>query len=109
MSDLNFEIKSERIVFGVEGQSLNFETAENEVAFETNGAETETASIQEEEFEFTSDLAYGGGGGTIIVSNDYNEMINKPKIEGVTLQGDKTFPELSLNVLTNTELEQMLK
>lgn len=45
-----------------------------------------------------------GSSGTI----DYNTLINKPKIEGVTLIGDKTFPELNLDVLSNLELEALL-
>lgn len=36
-----------------------------------------------------------GGGGT----NDYNDLINKPSIEGVTLEGDKTFEELGLHIV----------
>lgn len=39
---------------------------------------------------------------------DYEDLINKPKIEGVTLIGDKTFPELNLDVLSNLELEALL-
>lgn len=44
------------------------------------------------------------GGGT----TDYNDLTNKPSIEGVTLQGNKTFPELKLDVLTNIEIENLL-
>lgn len=29
-------------------------------------------------------------------TRDYNELDNKPKIESVTLQGDKSFPELGI-------------
>lgn len=29
-------------------------------------------------------------------TRDYNELDNKPKIESVTLQGNKTFPELGI-------------
>ena len=46
-----------------------------------------------------------GGGGT----NDYNNLYNKPKIEGVTLVGDKTYEELNLQRLTNSELEEILQ
>lgn len=45
----------------------------------------------------------GGSGGT----TDYNALSNKPQIEGVTLSGDKTFPNLNLNVLTNTEIQDI--
>lgn len=39
---------------------------------------------------------------------DYGALTNKPKIEGVILQGNKTFEDLSLNSLSNLEIEQML-
>lgn len=45
------------------------------------------------------------GGGSGVYS--YNDLSDKPSIEGVTLVGDKTFPELNLNVLTNTEIEDI--
>lgn len=38
----------------------------------------------------------------------YEELINKPKIEGNVLLGDKTFEELSLLRLTNQEIENIL-
>ena len=40
---------------------------------------------------------------------DYNELINKPSIEGVTLEGDKTFPQLKLDALTNLEIYMILR
>ena len=40
--------------------------------------------------------------------NSYPSLYNKPSIEGVTLLGDKTFEELNLSGITNTELEEML-
>ena len=48
----------------------------------------------------------GEGGSSGIV--DYNDLINKPQIEGVTLIGNKMFPELNLDVLSNLELEALL-
>lgn len=39
---------------------------------------------------------------------DYNELENKPSIEGVPLMGNQTLPALNLNALTNQELEQLL-
>lgn len=41
-------------------------------------------------------------------SNDYDDLVNKPSIEGVELMGDKSFEELNLQKITNTELENML-
>ena len=39
---------------------------------------------------------------------DYNELRNRPSIESVTLEGDKTFGALGLNALTNNEIENLL-
>ena len=36
---------------------------------------------------------------------DYEVLINKPSIEGITLIGNKTYPELNLLSLTNTEID----
>lgn len=41
-------------------------------------------------------------------TTDYEELDNKPQIEGVTLIGNKTFEELTLIHLTNLEIESML-
>ena len=48
------------------------------------------------------------GSTTVVSVNDYNDLRNKPSIEGVELVGDKSFEELNLQRLTNTELENML-
>ena len=40
---------------------------------------------------------------------DYVNLINKPKIEGVVLIGDRSFSALGLNRITNTELEELLR
>ena len=51
----------------------------------------------------TATITNGGGSGT----SDYNALTNKPSIEGVTLTGDKSFPQLNLDILTNTEIESI--
>ena len=45
----------------------------------------------------------GGSGGAL----SYNDLANKPQIEGVTLMGNKMFPEINLNTLTNTEIQDI--
>lgn len=40
--------------------------------------------------------------------SDYNGLRNKPRIEGVELVGDLTFPQLNLSRITNSELEEIL-
>ena len=42
-------------------------------------------------------------------TRNYNRLYNKPKIEGVTLEGDKTFEDLNLRSITNAELAELLK
>ena len=55
-------------------------------------------------YDIGSSGSEGGGGGT----TNYNDLDNKPQINGVTLTRDKTFDELGLEALSNTELENML-
>ena len=53
------------------------------------------------------DIIESSGGGdspTPTPTGSYNDLSDKPIIEGVTLQGAKTFPELNLTYLTNTEI-----
>lgn len=40
--------------------------------------------------------------------HDYEKLINRPQIEGVELIGNKTFEELNLDRITNSEIENML-
>ena len=43
-------------------------------------------------------------------SNDYDEMVNKPKINGFELTGDKTASQLGLeNCITNSEIEALFE
>lgn len=42
-------------------------------------------------------------------TDDYNDLINKPSINGVTLQGNKTNEELLIDAMTNVEIEELLK
>lgn len=44
----------------------------------------------------------------VMANKDYNELDNKPSINGVTLIGDKSFPNLNLLSLTNQEIEYLL-
>lgn len=45
-----------------------------------------------------------GGGGT----GSYNDLTDRPQIEGVTLVGDKSYEDLNLQPITNSEMEDML-
>lgn len=55
--------------------------------------------------KFGQDIRPVFGSGT----TDYNELANKPKINGVFLQGDKTNEELHIGSISNMELESILK
>lgn len=35
---------------------------------------------------------------------DYNQLTNRPQIEGVTLEGDKTYPELNLEPISRASI-----
>lgn len=41
--------------------------------------------------------------------SDYNLLNNKPLINSVTLQGDKSFEDLGLESISNIELEEILR
>lgn len=41
-------------------------------------------------------------------SNNYEELQNLPQIEGVTLIGNKSFAQLNMSRITNSELEELL-
>lgn len=43
-----------------------------------------------------------------VLTRDYNELINKPQIENVTLEGDKTFEELGLHQTTPQEIDDII-
>ena len=40
--------------------------------------------------------------------NDYEQLKNKPQIESVTLSGNKTFEDLGLSSISNTDLMDLL-
>ena len=40
--------------------------------------------------------------------SDYNLLAHKPQIEGVELRGNKTFPELNMDVLSVQDIEKIL-
>lgn len=42
-------------------------------------------------------------------SSSYLDLTDKPSIEGVTLEGNKTFPELKLRDLTNDEIAALFE
>lgn len=65
------------------------------------GGEDDTITTEVVELTDTLEVAQGGGGTT-----DYNDLANKPAINGVKLVGNKTSSDLSL--LTEQQLEEGL-
>lgn len=53
--------------------------------------------------------AYGGGGSDSGGTTDYNDLSNQPQIEGRTLTGNKTFNDLGLVSMTESEVNDMIK
>lgn len=41
-------------------------------------------------------------------ASNYEELQQKPRIEGVELEGDKTFEDLDFHRITNSEIEDLL-
>lgn len=72
------------------------------------------ATIDLENKEFNADFTANGSFDASFMTRsvteirDYNRLDNKPSIEGVVLIGDKTFPQLNMNSLTNHEIEDLL-
>ena len=48
-------------------------------------------------------------GGLNIGTNNYENLNNKPKVNGVELSGDKSFEELGVSPLSNLEIMEIIK
>lgn len=79
---------------------------------------TLTVNAQLSNGQITADADLGGNIGAdaqiinrMDVNNvsDYNLLTNKPLINSVMLQGDKSFADLGLESISNIELENILK
>lgn len=53
---------------------------------------------------FTIDLVVGG----YMYENDYNKLNNKPSINSVPLEGDKTFEELGREDIKNSRIKEII-
>lgn len=70
---------------------IEFKDKKFEASFSSNGA-------------FNADFSRR----TVTEIKDYERLDNLPMIEGVTLIGNKTFPQLNMASLTNQEIEDLL-
>lgn len=59
--------------------------------------------IQTSDGEIDTDIEISTTG-----TNDYNDLVNKPSINGVELVGDKTTEELDILPLTNAEIDEFM-
>lgn len=75
-----------------------------ELAVNVNDGDRVLVQLKNRNAIVTGNLT-SSGGSTVI---SYVSLVDKPSIEGVTLTGNKTFEELNLQSLTNSELESML-
>lgn len=64
--------------------------------------EMTTKALLEYVKTLSSDKSGGSGGVT-----SYNDLTDKPSIEGVTLIGNKSYGELNLISITNAEIEAL--
>lgn len=69
------------------------------------GPEHSTECDEKINLKFQTEIKPVIGGGT----DDYNELSNRPKINGVVLEGDKTNEELLIVAISNVEIEELLK
>lgn len=60
-------------------------------------------NLQEYEIGIEENIELSGG------TNDYEKLKNKPKINGVELVKNKSFSDLGMDIISNQELEDMLK
>ena len=54
-------------------------------------------------------IGIGVSGGGSHGTNDYNALINKPKLNGVTLVDDKSFDDIALHTISTAELLRILR
>lgn len=75
-----------------------------DIDIEINTDSSIDTDIQTSDGEIDTDIELSAGG-----TNDYNDLINKPSIEGVELVGDKTLEELGVEALTPQEIDELLR
>ena len=74
-----------------------------DIDIEINTDSSIDTDIQTSDGEIDTDIEISTGG-----TNDYNDLINKPSIEGVELIGDKTLEELGVEALTPQEIDAII-
>lgn len=98
---IDFVINDNEITFDTQEdkQTLNTDDALYDLDLNESGAVLETDDT-EEEFNVSDYIRGGGGGGT----SDYEDLDNKPSINGVELIGDQTTEDLGISFELVTDL-----
>lgn len=74
-----------------------------DIDIEINTDSSIDTDIQTSDGEIDTDIEISTGG-----TNDYNDLVNKPSIEGVELIGDKSLEELGVEALTPQEIDAII-
>ena len=74
-----------------------------DIDIEINTDSSIDTDIQTSDGEIDTDIELSTNG-----TNDYNDLVNKPSINGVELVGDKTTEELDILPLTNAEIDEFM-
>lgn len=90
MDEMNILVEEE-----LEEQDIEVDDADEELAIDVEDEETEQDVEVVEE--------------TATWNMDYNSLLNKPKINGVTLKGSRSIESLGVTVLKNSDLDELLK
>ena len=89
MDEMNILVEEE-----LEEQDIEVDDADEELAIDVEDEETEQDVEVVEE--------------TATWNMDYNSLLNKPKINGIELIGDKPPEELDIMPLTNAEIDEFM-
>lgn len=74
-----------------------------DIDIEINTDSSIDTDIQTSDGKIDTDIEISTGG-----TSDYNDLVNKPSIEGVELIGDKTLEELGVEALTPQEIDAII-
>ena len=74
-----------------------------DIDIEINTDSSIDTDVQTSDGEIDTDIELSAGG-----TNNYNDLVNKPSIEGVELVGDKTLEELGVEALTPQEIDAII-
>ena len=93
------------VTHGNDATALNVGTIFNLAPQEYRTASTVTLGIYA--IDMWDMSSWDGGTIPVVAVTDYNTLVNKPQIEDVTLSGNKTFPNLNLDALSNSEIQDI--